>query len=122
MAIKVGKKDKTYAVEWQGAYFVGAPLTTSRRKKIMQRHSQIKKGIEVTDHIAALKERFVKSIESWEGVIDEDDKGKIIPVECNDATKSAFVETNFDDAREVLDKLDDTQTEESRVETDNLGK
>jgi len=122
MAIKIGKKDKAYTVEHQGATFTGVPFGTSARKKLSEKYTTYRRnGQPETDNIAVLKDRFVKTFREWSGIVEDGEGGELVEVGCTPERRGEFVENNFNDAVTVLNLLDEKAEKESRVDYENLG-
>ncbi len=117
MSLKLTKPE-TYWINVKGSAFRIEPLSLSLEERLLKKATRIKKGVEVVNNVAFLKDKFDAVVKEWRDI--EINGVKNPP--CDREHKDFIVEWFPAEADEVLQAADETRDNNDREAQENLGK
>ena len=108
------KKD-TFVIEIGDSKTVVLPLTNSQMNALRSKHTRLKRGVERVDGAAVSREMFMRVVQSWEGM--EDENGN--PLECNRENKLLVYENDEDYVLKIFEAIDAKSEERGELESKN---
>jgi len=117
MSLRLNKKD-TYEIEVRDTMFEIRPLALSEEERLLRKATKIKRGAEVVNNVAFLKDKFDKVVVGWNVAEINNVQNPL----CDRANKDFIVEWFMSLVDEILQQADEIRDNVSAVEGENLGK
>jgi hypothetical protein len=117
MSLKLNKTD-TYTIGVKGSSFEVRPLSLSVEEKFLKKATKIKRGVEVVNNVAFLKDKFDAVVVGWDDIEIEGEKNP----PCDRKSKNFVVEWFMPIVDEILQQTDEIRETNNQAEESNLGK